>query len=431
MEQGDFSSLFTNTRYQHEVISGNFLSRLTNWFIVIDPVRIYSSYSPYLPVLVKHCGITMDFSSLTAANIPDWLILAVIVVFLTAFTRYLVGKLFGKLITKAEASQKFWDGALLAAGQKPVYLFIWVTGLSWSAEEIWAGTGNSLFERLFSFRDLLVIILFCWVFLSFIKALEHRYQQFDHKKKLDQTSVIALGRLMRVAVIIAGLLLAMQALGYSLSGILAFGGVGGLAVGFAAKDTLANFFGGWMIYVDKPFRVGDWISSPDKNIEGTVEYIGWRQTRILTFSRRPLYVPNATFMNISVENPSRMQNRRIKQIFGLRYCDSDKVNLILDDVRSYLSRHDGIDQNKVIMVNFISLGASSLDCQIYCFTKTTDWAAYLLIQEKVLLETISIIHSHQADIAFPTRTLDFFYGDQGITDIKERVGSLPFEVAKI
>ena len=331
---------------------------------------------------------------------------AVIAVFLTAFIRYLAGKIFGKLMTKAEATQNFWDDALLAAGQKPVYLFIWVAGLSWSAEEIWEGTGNSIFERLLSFRDLLVIVLFCWVFISFIKALEHRYLQVDRKKKLDQTSVIALGRLMRVAVIITGVLVAMQALGYSLSGILAFGGVGGLAVGFAAKDMLANFFGGWMIYVDKPFRVGDWISSPDKKIEGTVEYIGWRQTRILTFSRRPLYVPNSTFMNISVENPSRMQNRRIKQVFGLRYCDSEKVNLILEDIRSYLRRHEGIDQDKIIMVNFISFGGSSLDCQIYCFTKTTDWAAYLLIQEKVLLEIVKIIHGHDADIAFPTRTLD-------------------------
>ncbi len=372
-------------------------------------------------------------------NIPEYLISPLTTGFrkisigVVKDSRYLVGKLFGKLMTKAESTQNFWDDALLSAGQKPVYLFIWVAGLSWSAEEIWEGTGNSLFERLLSFRDLLVIVLFCWVFISFIKALEHRYLQVDRKKKLDQTSVIALGRLMRVAVIITGVLVAMQALGYSLSGILAFGGVGGLAVGFAAKDMLANFFGGWMIYVDKPFRVGDWISSPDKKIEGIVEYVGCRQTRILTFARRPLYVPNSTFMNISVENPSQMQNRRIKQVFGLRYRDSDKVNLILEDVRSYLRRHDGIDQDKIIMVNFISFGASSLDCQIYCFTKTTDWAAYLLIQEKVLLETISIIHGHEADIAFPTRTLDLSSGDleEGVTDAQERTGTPALEAVKI
>ncbi|MBO9496039.1 mechanosensitive ion channel family protein [Thalassotalea sp. G20_0] len=371
----------------------------------------------------------MDFLSSTSANIPDWLPLAVIATCLTAFTRYLVGKLFGKLTTKVKATQNFWDNALLAASQKPVYLFIWVAGLSWTAEEIWEGTGNTLFQRLLSFRDLLVIVLFCWVFVSFITALEHRYLQVERKKKLDQTSVIALGRLIRIAIIITGILVAMQALGYSLSGILAFGGLGGLAVGFAAKDMLANFFGGWMIYVDKPFRVGDWISSPDKKIEGTVEYIGWRQTRIMTFAKHPLYVPNSTFMNISVENPSRMQNRRIKQVFGLRYRDSDKVNVILEDVRSYLRHHDAIDQDKIIIVNFIRFGASSLDCQVYCFTKTTDWAAYLQIQENVLLEIISIIHSHEADIAFPTRTLEL--SDQGVSDIQQRAGSPSLEAVKI
>ena len=348
----------------------------------------------------------MAIPYLDAIDIPDWLLPLLVAVILTAAVRCLIGLLFGRWLTRAENKKDIWDGSLLVASQRPLFMFIWVAGLSWSAEVIWEGSRNLLFQRFLSLRDLLVIMLFCWMFIAFVQSLEQRYMQVEHKKKLDLTSVVALGRLMRVAVIITGVLFAMQVLGYSLSGILAFGGVGGLAVGFAAKDMLANFLGGWMIYVDKPFRVGDWISSPDKNIEGTVEYVGWRQTRIMTFARRPLYVPNATFMNISVENPSRMQNRRIKQVFGLRYCDSDQVDPILEDLRSHLRRHEGIDQNKIIMVNFVSFGPSSLDCQIYCFTKTTDWATYLLVQEKVLLETVKIVHSHGADIAFPTRTLD-------------------------
>ncbi len=348
----------------------------------------------------------MALSYLESINIPDWLEPLLFAVVLTAVVRYFTGLLFARWISRAENKKNVWDVALLLAGQRPLYLFIWLAGLSWSAEVIWEGSQNLIFQRFMCLRDLLIITLFCWMIIAFVQSLEQRYLLVEHKKKLDFTSVVAFGRLVRVAVIITGILFAMQVLGYSLSGILAFGGVGGLAVGFAAKDMLANFLGGWMIYVDKPFRVGDWISSPDKNIEGTVEYIGWRQTRIMTFARRPLYVPNATFMNISVENPSRMQNRRIKQVFGLRYCDSDQVDPVLEDLRSFLRRHEGIDQNKIIMVNFISFGPSSLDCQIYCFTKTTDWAAYLLVQEKVLLETVAIVHSHGADIAFPTRTLD-------------------------
>ena len=107
-------------------------------------------------------------------------------------------------------------------------------------------------------------------------------------------------------------------------------------MGFAAKDLLANFFGGMMIYMDRPFSVGEWIRSPDKEIEGTVEDIGWRLTRIRTFDKRPLYIPNSVFANISVENPSRMTSRRIYETVGIRYDDIDKMDLIVAQVKGML-----------------------------------------------------------------------------------------------
>ncbi|WP_299726503.1 mechanosensitive ion channel family protein [uncultured Endozoicomonas sp.] len=349
----------------------------------------------------------MDFQSLLHEPPPEWLYVPVIALITTAIIRFLSGWLFKALIVRAKTTNNIWDDALLMSGQKPVHLFIWAAGISWTIDECWEGSAGALFTRFLTFRDFLFVLLFCWIFISFIKTMESHYLQLAGKKKFDQTSVIAMARLSIIAVVIAGVLIVMQSMGYKLSGLLAFGGVGGLALGFAAKDMLANFFGGWMIYLDKPFRVGDWISSPDKNIEGTVEYIGWRQTRILTFSRRPLYVPNSTFMSISVENPSRMQNRRIKQMFGLRYDDNTLINRILEDIRSYLADHKDVDQSKALMVNFVGFGGSSLDCSLYCFTRTTDWARYLLIQEMILLEILNIVHSHGGDIAFPTRTLDF------------------------
>ena len=82
--------------------------------------------------------------------------------------------------------------------------------------------------------------------------------------------------------------------------------MGGIAVGFAARDLLANFLGGLSIFMDRPFAVGDWIRSPDREIEGTVEDVGWRVTRIRTFDQRPLYVPNSVFSTVALENPSRL-----------------------------------------------------------------------------------------------------------------------------
>ena len=197
----------------------------------------------------------------------------------------------------------------------------------------------------------------------------------------------------------------MQAFGLSLSGLLTFGGVGGLIVGLAAKDLLSNFFGGLMIYFDRPFKVGDWIRSPDRQIEGTVERIGWRMTSIRTFDKRPLYVPNSVFSNIVVENPSRMLNRRIFETIGLRYDDADKVPAIINDVREMLKNHKDIDTRQTLIVNFDAFGASSLNFFIYTFTKTVNWVRYHEVKQDVLLQVMAIIKQHEADIAFPTQTL--------------------------
>ena len=201
------------------------------------------------------------------------------------------------------------------------------------------------------------------------------------------------------------MLTALQTLGFSISGVLAFGGVGGIAVGFAAKDLLANFFGGFIIHLDRPFKVGDWIRSPDRNIEGTVEHIGWRLTTIRTFDKRPLYVPNAVFTTIAVENPSRMTNRRISETIGIRYADVHSMQKIVEEIREMLKNHEEIDSNQTLIVNFLAFNASSLDIMLYTFTKTTEWVRFHEIKEDVLLKVSDIIESHGAEIAFPTRTL--------------------------
>lgn len=223
----------------------------------------------------------------------------------------------------------------------------------------------------------------------------------------DLTTIIAIARLLRIAITITVSLLALQALGYSINGLLAFGGAGGIAVGFAAKDLMANFFGGVVIYLDKPFVVGEWVRSPDREIEGTVEDIGWRITKIRTFDQRPLYIPNALFMNIALENPSRMRNRRIHETIGVRYEDYHKLPDIVADVKAMLEAHEEIETKQTLMVNFNTFSHSSLDFFIYTFTKTTNWARYHEVKQDVLFKIMCIITEHQAEVAFPTSTIHF------------------------
>ena len=160
-----------------------------------------------------------------------------------------------------------------------------------------------------------------------------------------------------------------------------------------------------MIFLDRPFSVGDWVRSPDRDIEGTVESIGWRVTQIRTFDQRPLYVPNSVFTEVSVENPSRMNNRRIYETFGIRYDDLSHMPSIVNDVNNMLVAHEDIAQDRTLMVNFVTFGESTLDFFVYSFTKTTDWATFHKVKQDVLLRIADIVAAHGAEFAFPTQTL--------------------------
>ncbi len=302
------------------------------------------------------------------------------------------------LVTKTATG---WDDVVWHAIWKPVNWLIAVAGLSLMAMVFAESKESALLEYIPVIRTLAISLLVCWAFLRFIHKTELRFIELEK----DETTVTALGKLLRASVFIITALALFQALGFSISGVLAFGGVGGLVVGMAAKDLLANFFGALVIYMDRPFKVGDWIRSPDRNIEGTVEKIGWRLTMIRTFDKRPLYVPNAIFTQISVENPSRMSNRRIYETIGIRYDDSAKLGLIVRDVKAMLQEHPEIDTRQTLIVNFNSFGPSSLDFFIYTFTKTTDWIRFHEIKQDVLMQAMAVISKHNAEIAFPTQTL--------------------------
>jgi MscS family membrane protein len=161
-----------------------------------------------------------------------------------------------------------------------------------------------------------------------------------------------------------------------------------------------------MIYLDRPFSVGDWVRSPDQEIEGTVEDIGWRLTRIRTFDKRPLYIPNCVFANISVENPSRMSHRRIFETIGIRYSDIDKIDQIVHKVRCMLRDHRNIDSSETLIVNFNQFSSSSIDFFVYTFTRTTDWIDFHQVKQEILLNISDIIISEGAEVAFPTTTIN-------------------------
>ena len=298
---------------------------------------------------------------------------------------------------------------MLEAAGRPVALAVWVVGLTFAAQIVVSETGTELFELGTPIRSVGIIVALGWFLVRLIRDLEARYiEQNKHASSdeaIDRATIEAFGKLLRLAVIITVTIVILQTLGFSISGLLAFGGIGGIAIGFAAKDLLSNFFGGLMIYLDRPFSVGDWIRSPDREIEGTVEYIGWRLTRIRTFDLRPLYIPNSIFTNIVVENPSRMQHRRIYETIGVRYDDIAQIKAIVDGVRTMLVEHEAINEKQTLMVNFDAFAPSSVDFFVYAFTHTKNWGDFHGIKQEILLLIAGIIENHGAEIAFPTSTM--------------------------
>lgn len=333
-------------------------------------------------------------------KIDFWIFQIFGIVFIALLIDFIQKRILNRIQSKLDTTENPWDDAFVHALRKPLTFLIWLMGFAFAIEIIGFKYANQI-------KEVTVIIAIGWTLIRFIQFVEkniiHRHE--IKGKKVDKTTADAVTQLIRISIFITTLIVTLQTLGFNISAILAFGGIGGIAVGFAAKDLLANFFGGLMIYLDRPFSIGDWVRSPDRRIEGTVEKIGWRLTIIRTFDKRPLYIPNSVFANIAVENPTRMTNRRIYETIGVRYDDIEKLPGIVNDVKTMLKEHPEIDQSQTMIVNFNSFAPSSLDFFIYTFTKTTEWIRFHEIKEDVLFKTSKIISKHNAEIAFPTSTI--------------------------
>ncbi len=334
----------------------------------------------------------------------DWaahlLVLFLVTLLIWGVWRFLLSK----ITAVSKNTKSHWDKILFACLGTPVSVLIWLWPTTVAIDSFLDVMTEIDPSWLSMTRRFVVLGIFLWFLLRLVNAIE---SHLISTNKRDQTTVTGLGHVFRLVLAFIGVLTLLQEFGISLTGLLTFGGVGGLVVGLAAKDLLSNFFGGLMIYFDRPFKVGDWINSPDREIQGTVERIGLRMTMIRAFDSRPIYVPNSVFSSVVVENPSRMHHRRIYEIIGLRYKDADKIAAIVANIKTMLENHPDIEPRAGLMVNFEAFAGSSINFFIYTFTKTVNWAKFNDVKQDVLLQIVDIVHAEGADFAFPTRTISF------------------------
>ena len=360
-----------------------------------------------------------------------WLLHVLLALSLSLLTVLIKNLIFRRLSATAAKTTVVWDDCLIHASTHPLTGMIWITGFSVVMQILSQHFAFSvvLLKAIESTKSLLLFALLAWFLIAMVRRAESDYiaQSRMGKTKLDQTSIRAIAQISRIVVIVSTGSILLDMLGVPTTGIMTAGGIGGFAVGFAAKDLLANIFGGFVVYLDRPFAIGDWIKIADKGLEGTVEQIGWRTTMLRTFDKRALYIPNGIFLLASIENPSRMTNRRIKATVGVRFQDVGKIEGMLTDIESMLRERDDIDTTQTLYVRLTEVADSSLNFLVYCFTKTTNWVKFLEIQQDVILKVLALIEKHDAECAFPTVTLDVGEADGSnkikAIKIKDKVGA--------
>lgn len=312
-----------------------------------------------------------------------------------------------KLIERVRRGWKLSEGvdALLHGLSSPLKWLIWGSSLLIVAYLTFKQADLELPYLLEVGRLFLLGIVFWTAFRwksTFERHLMRRYESTS-KEKLSLTTAVS--RLLSIFLVVIGILIFLDILHIPIGALLAFGGVGGLAVGLAAQGLIANLFGGLMIHINRHFAIGDWIYSPNKQFEGIVEEIGWYQTRIRTLERRPTFIPNSLLTDAIIENPGRMYNRRIRAKISLTYDDVNKVDAITKALEDMLRGHEEIDQRQQLLVNLVELADSSLDLELYCFTKTTTLKGFRTALQDILLKVTEIVAKHGAHMAYPTSTI--------------------------
>lgn len=349
---------------------------------------------------------TYDYWITKFASIP-WLdigiaclIFLVFLLFRKIFTKYIY-KLIIRLSKKTPT--EFFTNVLLAF-EKPLQYFFAILGTYLAL--VYLPFQLSTINLVQQIYQSLIFLLIGWGFYNF--ASEHSSILLGVAKKfqLDQDSMLLpfLSKAIRFVVIAITFAIVLDVWNYNIGAFVAGLGLGGLAFALAAQDTVANFFGGIVIIVEKPFKKGDWILTP--TVEGTVEDITFRSTTIRTFADALVTVPNSKLASEPITNWSLMRKRRINFQLGISYqTPREKLKIITERIEEMIRNHEAVHPD-TIMIYFNEFNESGYDLFLYFFTKTTVWAEYLAVREDINFKIMEILEEEGVKIALPSRLID-------------------------
>jgi len=333
------------------------------------------------------------------------LVVSFLIILVTLLMRKVIVRMVFSTLRRLASRTRFrYDDLILNAIEAPVASFVSVVGIYLAVlvlplDPDWTAVTSNLF------RGILVFVFF-WGLIRAVDVVIEALTDVSKKQGSGSMTGFAplLKRSVRIFLVVVGVIMVLDNLGFNIGGVLTTLGIGGAAFAFAAKDTIANLYGSLALVLDRPFKVGDWIQVGDV-VDGDVEEIGLRSTKVRTWPKTVISIPNAVLANEMINNWSRMPKRRVKQVVGVTYdTDPQTMNDLVDDIRKLLREDPGVQQD-FILVNWTDFGASSLDILVYYFTTTTKWLEHMDVRQRINTKIAEAVRARGSSIAFPTRTL--------------------------
>ncbi|MFK7847363.1 MAG: mechanosensitive ion channel family protein [Rhodothermales bacterium] len=341
-------------------------------------------------------------------GVPVWKLGAALgIIFLGFLSRRIIRRIFSGFIKqRAKNTKILWDDDVIELLPTPLALLVQIA-LWHLAVAFFELPAEPIDIRTYVFNGLNAAIVggLVWVSFALIEVFARGLtrQADGTESKLDDLLVPMLRKTIKFFIAIIAVVWVIQNLGYSVTSLIASLGIGGLALALAAQDTVSNFFGSIVVFTDRPFQVGDWVELG--GIEGVIEEVGFRTTRIRQFDKVLVVLPNSMFTSTPIRNFSQRSIRRIKMTVGLTYeTSSAQMQTFLEGSRQLLNDHPMIDQN-FHFAHFVEFGDSSLNVQFYCFTNTAVWVEWLQGRESLMLQVMDLVESLGLEMAFPTRTV--------------------------
>lgn len=307
---------------------------------------------------------------------------------------WLLTRLFLRLSKKSKLNY----GKLAQAFTKPLALLLLFAGFYLAAIFLLGGT---VYGHFFTkvFRSLVIFFIAQGLY-NLVGSTSGLLMEIGSNYDLDKLFLSLLSKSLRAVIFAISLVILVQEWGYDITGFIAGLGLGGLAFALAAQDTAANLIGGVVILTEKPFTIGDWIAAGE--VEGIVEDITFRSTKVRTFARAVVTVPNSSLAKEPITNWTRMGRRRINFSLGVAWdTPREKLEACIEAIRQMLRSHPQLHPD-VLIANFEKINANSLDIYINCFTKATALDQWLQVREDILFKIMQILEEQAVSLALPS-----------------------------